>query len=238
MYKLYHGDSYEKINDFQKEKLEVDHIITDPPYNISHVKNKGKTFYDGNTSIYFGDWDVDFDLISWIKPYGELIKKGGSFIIFCSVWYVSNIIAELEKNDFKVNDVLRWEKTNPMPRVTDRRYLQDYELAIWAVKKGEKWTFNLRDDELMLRPVFRYATYHGYDRFHTTQKPIQLMDRIIEIHTNENDLILDPFMGSGTTGISALRKNRRFIGVEQDDVYFKKTQERFKNLTVQTELLL
>jgi DNA modification methylase len=114
-----------------------------------------------------------------------------------------------------------------MPRNIDRRYVQDTEFAIWAVKKGAKWVFNKPKDAPYLRAQFTAPVVAGKERIgHPTQKSLAVMEQIIRIHTNENDTVLDPFMGSGTTGVAALKNNRRFIGIELNDVFFDLSTDR------------
>lgn len=234
--KLFCGDSYELVDTFLRNNLQVDHIITDPPYNISKENNFDK-LRNPRAGVDFGSWDRgEFDLYSWILPYSRLIKKDGAFIIFCSYRNISNIIERLESPQcgFVVKDVLVWQKSNPMPRNVNRRYVQDMEFAIWAVRKNAKWTFNKPADKPYLRALFTTSLVSGNERLdHPTQKSLRLMQQIISIHTNEEDLILDPFMGSGTTGEAALRQNRRFVGVEREPNYFaiaEKRLSKFQNL--------
>ncbi|TWT16473.1 site-specific DNA-methyltransferase [Streptococcus sp. sy010] len=226
-YKLYNSDAYTIIDKLLKKDLQVDHIITDPPYNISK-KNNFKSMKSANRQgVDFGEWDKNFDLYSWIANYGKLIRKGGSFIIFTSYRYISYIVDELEKSGFIVKDILKWIKTNPMPRNVNRRYVQDTEFAIWAVKPGEKWIFNKKKEVSYLRAEFKTSVVAGRERTkHPTQKSLSLMENIITIHTNKVDIILDPFMGSGTTGVAAIKHSRRFIGVEIDKIYYKLAKER------------
>ncbi|KKI62576.1 MULTISPECIES: DNA (cytosine-5-)-methyltransferase [Staphylococcus] len=224
--KIYNGDSYDLFNELSSDGLVVDHIITDPPYNISKTNNFS-TMRNPRKGIDFGEWDKDFNLYSWIAPYSSILKKGGSIIIFCSYRYISYFIDELEKNNLIVKDVLKWEKTNPMPRNVNRRYVQDTEFAIWAVKKGEKWTFNKPDNISYLRSKYETSTVSGKERTsHPTQKSVKLMKEIINIHTNSDDVILDLFMGSGTTGVASVELNRKFVGIEIDKDYFDLSRRR------------
>ena len=138
---LFNADAYEQVKEFQKANLKVNHIITDPPYNISK-DNNFSTMKNPRVGIDFGTWDHgEFDLYSWIPEYAKLLDKNGSMIIFCSYRYISYIINILESEDasMDVKDILVWQKSNPMPRNIARRYVQDMEFAIWAVKKKAKW---------------------------------------------------------------------------------------------------
>lgn len=226
---LYNADAYQKIEDLLNENLTVDHIITDPPYNISKTNNFN-TMRNPRQGVDFGFWDRGkFDLFSWIPQYAKLLNKNGSVIIFCSYRYLSFIVeaCESKESDLIVKDILVWQKTNPMPRNINRRYVQDMEFAIWAVKKNAKWIFNKPADSPYLRSLFQTSIVNGNERLgHPTQKSLKLMEEIIKIHTNENDLILDPFMGSGSTGEAALRLNRKFIGIEKEKKFFEMSSKR------------
>ena len=203
----------------------VDAIITDPPYKISR-DNNFKTM--NRAGIDFGEWDKDFDLVDWIKYCEPVLKKGGNIVIFNSWKNMSYIVDELEKNNFEVKDLIRWEKTNPMPRNRDRRFITDYEVAVWAVKKGGKWTFN-RLSETYERPEIVCGVTSKKEKIdggHPTQKPVEVMEWLIKRLSNENDIILDPFMGSGSTGVACKNTNRKFIGIELDKDYYNMAMKR------------
>ncbi|MGI2278254.1 DNA (cytosine-5-)-methyltransferase [Staphylococcus cohnii] len=228
-FKIYNGDAYDLFNELSSDGLIVDHIITDPPYNISKTNNFS-TMRNPRKGIDFGDWDKDFNLYNWIAPYSSILKKGGSIIIFCSYRYISHFIDELERNNLVIKDVIKWEKSNPMPRNINRRYVQDTEFAIWAVKKGEKWTFNKPKNVSYLRAKYETSTVSGKERtVHPTQKSLKLMKEIIDVHTKHDDVILDLFMGSGTTGVAAIESSRKFVGIEIDNDYFNLSSKRLLN---------
>lgn len=197
----------------------IDAIITDPPYNISRDNNFTTM---GRAGIDFGEWDKEFDLTSWIKVAEPLLKKGGNIIIFNDWKNMSYITKALEDNGFEVKDLIRWKKTNAMPRNRDRRFITDYEVAVWAVKKGGKWTFNRLSDTYEIPEIVGGLTPKSekLDGGHPTQKPIYVMKWLIERLTNKGDTILDPFMGSGTTGVACKELDRNFIGVELDENYY------------------
>lgn len=228
-YKLYLGNAYTIINELEKKHIKANHIITDPPYNISH-ENNFNTLKCPRQGVDFGEWDKNFDLFSWIPKYEKILDKNGSMIVFCSYRFISFIIKVMEESNLEVKDVLVWKKSNPMPRNIERRYVQDMEFAIWAVKKGAKWTFNKLADQPYMRSLFETSTVSGNEKVgHPTQKSIKLMDRIIKIHTNVDDVIIDPFMGSGTTGLACLDSNRKFIGIELDKDYFNLAIKRLNS---------
>jgi len=227
MNNLYNSDYLNIIPEIKDESIDL--ILTDIPYNIS--KNNGLSGYDKKnkrqrTGIHFGEWDVDFneDDLSILIPK---IKKGGSMLIFCSFEQIGKLIDIF--SDLELKDKLIWEKSNPFVKNRDRRYVSNIEICLWFVKKGEKWIFN-RKNEKYEGCVFRYPSESGggFTRYHPTQKNLKLIEYILNIHSNENDLILDPFMGGGTTGVAAANNNRNFIGIEKDKEYFTIAKNRIE----------
>ena len=230
MYKIYNGDCLEIMDTLIEEGIKVDCILTDPPYMIAR-KNNFHTM--GRKGIDFGEWDKDVDLFSWLDRIPKLLSKNGSVVIFNDWKNLGDIARYCESLGLEIKDLLRWEKTNPMPRNRDRRYITDYECAIWLVNKKSKWVFN-RLDEKYQRPKFEYPVVSGNEKtMHTTQKPVKLMEEIIRVHTKKDNTILDCFMGSGSTGVACANANRKFIGIELDNNYFdiasKRIEEAFFN---------
>lgn len=227
--RIYNADSYALIQQMLQNEVLVHHIITDPPYNISKPNNF-TTMRQKRQGVDFGVWDKDFDLLSWIPQYVKILDKNGSMIIFCSYRFTSFIAQALESANMIVKDILIWQKSNPMPRNTTRRYVQDLEFAVWAVKSGAKWVFNKPSDVPYLRSIFTHALVSGKEKLgHPTQKSLKLMKDLIQIHTNPNEVVLDPFMGSGSTGAACLELGREFIGIEKDKKFFAMAQKRLES---------
>lgn len=220
-YNILKGDCLQLLKKIPDKN--VDLILTDPPYNISKDNNFTTM---GRSGIDFGEWDHEADLTTWLSDASRVLKPGGSLVLFNDWKNLPKIAKVCESKGLILKDLLRWKKNNPMPRNRDRRYVVDYEFAIWVVKKG-KWTFN-RQSENYQRPEFEYPILCGKKRKHPTQKPVELMEELIKIHSNENDVVLDPFMGSGSTGVAALKLNRKFIGYELDDKYFEIAKNRME----------
>ena len=235
MISLYKGDCLEVMDKLIADGVKVDAVITDPPYNIARannfhtMKNKyGKQAH--RRGIDFGEWDKGFDLFTWIDKGVELLDKDGSMFIFNDWKNIGEIAKYAESLGMEIKDCFRWEKLNPMPRNRDRRYITDFEMAVWLVKKGSKWIFN-RQDAKFERPKFVSGLVSGKEKTeHTTQKPIKLMEHIVAIHTHDGMTVFDPFMGSGTTGVACVNTNRNFIGIEMNDKYFEIAKERIENL--------
>lgn len=203
----------------------VDAIITDPPYNVSK-NNNFKTM--GRYGIDFGEWDKEFNLTEWLKPAIDTLKSGGNVVIFNDWKNMTTITNALEECGCEVKDLIRWKKTNAMPRNRDRRFITDYEVAVWAVKKGDKWTFNRLSETYEIPEIVCGLTPKSEKTRHPTQKPVYVMKWIIERLTDNGDLILDPFMGSGTTGVASKENGRKFIGIEMDNEFFNIAVNRIK----------
>lgn len=222
--KIYNEDCIEGMKRIPHKSISL--VLTDPPYNIS-VKNNFHTMR-GRAGIDFGEWDKGFDLLKWIRPAVATLKEGGSIIIFNSWQNMSYIKDELTKCDTTVKEMIIWKKNNPMPRNRDRLYVTSCEYAIWAVK-GKGWSFN-RQRDTYENTVFEYPIVSHKYRLHPTQKPINLIEDLINIHSDKNDTILDPFMGSGTTAAACINTNRNYIGFELDRTYCDITNDRIKTI--------
>ena len=218
---LLHGDCLELMKNIPDGS--VDLVLTDPPYNIAK-KNNFHTM--GRAGIDFGEWDKGFDLFSYIDQLPRICGKDANIIIFNDWKNLGDIARYAESKGFAIKDMIRWEKTNPMPRNRDRRFITDFECAVWLTMPKAKWVFN-RQSEKYDRAKFVGGIASGKEKTeHTTQKPIWLMELIIKTLSNENQTILDLFMGSGSTGVAAKNLNRSFIGIEMDDKYFAIAKDR------------
>lgn len=225
MLHLIHGDCLEEMRKLPSGSIEL--VLTDPPYNIARDNNFATM---GRAGIDFGEWDKDADIFSYITEASRVIKAGGSFIVFNAWKNLGNIAKEATRVGFETKDMLRLEKSNPMPRNRDRRYITDFECAFWFTKPKAKWTFN-RQDPMYQRPKFVKSIEKG---FHPTQKNLSLMEDLLLIHSNDGDTVLDCFMGSGTTGVACKNLNRNFIGIELDKGYYDIAVERINGLQPQS----
>lgn len=221
MINLMQGDCLELMKNIPDGS--VDMVLTDPPYNIAR-KNNFHTM--GRAGIDFGDWDKGFDLFSYINELPRICNKDANIVIFNDWKNLGDIARHAESLGFVTKDMIRWEKSNPMPRNRDRRFITDYECAAWLTMPKAKWVFN-RQSETYDRCKFVGGIVSGLEKTkHTTQKPVWLMESIIKTLSNQNQIILDMFMGSGSTGVAAKNLNRKFIGIELDENYFNIAKER------------
>lgn len=214
------------VKELKRKKILIDLVLTDPPYCVSRTHQLGFSNM-GRAGMNYGEWDYGFNQTEWINIVSPIVREGGSVIIFNDWKNSSELVECLEKNGFVIKDLLRWEKTNPMPRNVNSRYVADYEFAIWAVKGTKKWTFNKPTNVAYLRPKFVHGVVlGGSKRIHPTQKNLDLFEDIIKIHSNLNDLVFDPFSGSGTTAVACKNLGRSFIGSEIDAKYYEKAIKR------------
>ena len=224
-YSLLFGDCLERMKEIPDAS--VDFVLTDPPYNIA----KSNNFHTmGRTGIDFGEWDKGFDLFTYINGLSRICKKDANIVIFNDWKNIGEIAKYAESLGFIIKDMLRWEKSNPMPRNRDRRFVVDYEVAVWLTMPKAKWVFN-RQSETYDRPCFKGSLTPSSEKTeHTTQKPVWLMESILKTLSNEGDTVLDLFMGSGSTGVACLNTNRKFIGVEMNEGYFDVAKDRIEKV--------
>lgn len=219
--KIYNGDCLELMKQIPEESIDL--ILTDPPYNVSMKSN----FHTMNRKgVDFGEWDKGFNQVDWLEMACDKVRKGGSALIFNDYKNIGEMKSTLEKNGFVIKELLLWKKPNPMPRNRERLYVTTIEVCLWAVK-GKGWTFNRQNDKYE-NGIFEYPTVFHKERVHPTQKPVKLIEDLLRIHSNENDIILDCFMGSGTTAIASLNTGRFFIGIEKEKEYIDIANERIR----------
>ena len=187
-----------------------------------------KTNYMKYGSIYgkkyavktdYGEWDKEFtldELDKSIALYYNKLRKGGTLIVFIDIWKITTLKDIMEKHKFKQLRFIEWIKTNPQPLNSKTNYLTNCrEVALLGVKGG-KPTFNSEYDNA----VYQFPLQGGKARFHPTQKSLLLFEELIKKHSNEGDLVLDTFLGAGTTALASKNLNRRFKGCEISKEYY------------------
>jgi len=249
-FEILKGDSFKILA--QLEPGTFDFIFADPPYLLS---NDGLSVKSGKqVSVNKGDWDksqgFDEDLefhLRWISLSKVLLSSNGTIAISGTRHSIYKCGIALEMLGFRILNEIIWFKPNGAPNLTGRNFAESHETIIWASKsKKSKHTFNyeamkvyddsgdkLKSEGKQMRDVWSIPTTpmrekeHGK---HPTQKPIELLERLVLACTKEGDLVLDPFCGSGTTGVASVMHNRKFVGIEKESAYTKLAISRIKNL--------
>lgn len=172
----------------------------------------------------YGTWDSEFTLETlelFISEYYKKLKKGGTMIVFFDIWKITHLKEIMEKCKFKQIRFIEWIKTNPQPLNSKTNYLTNCrEIALLGVKGG-KPTFNSSYDNA----IYKFPLQGGVNRFHPTQKSLPLFEELIRKHSNENDVVMDTFLGGGTTAIACKNTNRTFKGCEISKEYYDKVLE-------------
>ena len=226
--KLINGNCLEEM-----EKLpdnSVDLIVTDPPYNLGNFMRARDTNLKKMRDNFFGDagWD-DLEFEQWVQHMNDfftqskrVLKKGGSMIVFMAIIKVESIISIAESNGLYYKTTGIWHKTNPMPRNMNLHFINSVESWIYFTNITRTGTFN--NDRKALHDFIessvapkREKRYGG----HPTQKPESVIQHFVDTLSNPGDVVMDPFMGSGTTGVVSKRTGRSFIGIELQPNYFQ-----------------
>lgn len=222
----------------------IDCIFADPPYFLS---NDGISVSGGKqVSVNKADWDKGFDFKEkhkfnrkWIKMCKRVLKENGTIWISGTLHNIYSVGFALEQEGFKIINNITWEKLNPPPNLACRCFTHSTETVIWAKKnsKKAKQVFNYdlmksMNKDKQMKDVWRGSlTSQKEKKFgkHPTQKPEYLLERILLSSTHEGDIVLDPFNGSGTTGVIAKRLNRKYIGIDNNKDYLDITIRRIQN---------
>ena len=216
MIKLLQGDCMKLMNNIPNESIDL--VLTDIPYDEVNRKDNGLRKLDKENADI-----LTFDLINFLEQLYDKAKS--TIIIFCGKEQVSIIHSYFNDKQKKGKGTVRqliWEKSNPSPMNGQHIYLSGVENAIWFKKRGG--TFNAH----CKNTVFKYPI--GRSKLHPTEKNHLLLQELILDNSNENDLILDPCMGSGSTGVVALQNNRNFLGIELNQNYFEIAKNRLEGL--------
>lgn len=249
---LLKGDSFLLLKKIEPKIIDM--IFADPPYFLS---SGGISCQNGKqVSVDKGEWDYTKTIEDrikyhrkWIALCRNVLKDNGTIMISSTLHSVYAIGVALELEGFSIINNIIWKKTNPAPNLACRCFTHSTETIIWArkqltlKKKGKHyfnyeamkeendgkqmkdvWEFDLEPEVLEISTAPKSEKKYGK---HPTQKPVKLLERLIKASSKENDLILDPFNGSGTTGIVAHRMNRKYIGIELDEQYLELTKNRY-----------
>ncbi len=220
------GDSRKLIKTIPDNSIDL--LFTDPPYNIAKYST-GNINLPGRTPMNndLAEWDlVNFNPKEWTEDFLRVLKPSGNLFIFTSYNQIGEWHKELDVK-FDTSQFMIWHKTNPAPKIFKSGFLNSCEMIFCCWNKGHKWNFksqkemhNFIESPICMNPE------RVKDPKHPTQKPLKVLKKIIEIASDENDVVFDPFMGVGSIGVAARELNRKFIGFELDSNYFKSAKKR------------
>lgn len=222
----------------------VDMIFADPPYFLS---NGGITCSSGKmVCVNKGEWDkangIDFVHEfnkTWLSECQRILKPNGTIWISGTMHNIFSVGLAIQELEYKILNNITWFKPNAAPNLSCRYFTHSTENIIWAAKdKKSKHLFNYENmkeenEGKQMRDVWNITTPKKSEKKHgkfPAQKPLELLRRIIKASTSEGDVILDPFNGSGTTGIAALELNRNYIGIDNEVAYLELSQKRYRDL--------
>lgn len=245
--KLFHGDCISVLASLSENSIDM--IFADPPYFLS---NGGISCKSGKfVSVNKGDWDksrgMEKDLefnYSWIFACRRILKENGTIWISGTMHNIYQIGFILQKLNFKILNEIVWFKPNAPPNLSCKYFAHSHETIIWARKNREvphffnyslmkNWENFISSAGRQMKSVWKIPSTSFREKIfgkHPTQKPIELLKRIISSSTKENDLILDPFNGSGTTGVVATILNRQFIGIDKEEEFLKIAIKRINSI--------
>jgi modification methylase len=243
--KIINGDSLEELKKIPSETFNL--IFADPPYNLQ-LKGELTRPDRSKVSAVNDKWDqfenfkkYDEFTYEWLNECKRILKKDGAIWVIGSYHNIFRVGTAIQNLGFWIlNDVI-WNKNNPMPNFRGTRFTNAHETLIWASKSEKsKYTFNYQslkclNDDLQMRSNWSLPICSGSERLkkngkkiHSTQKPESLLHRILLATSNKNDLVLDPFLGSGTSAAVAKKLGRNYFGIEKEKNYFKAAEERLK----------
>jgi site-specific DNA-methyltransferase (adenine-specific) len=241
--KIYQGDCLDILAAIHREAGEcIDLIFADPPYFLS---NDGITCHAGRmVSVNKGAWDKSRGpeenhqfILNWLAACQRVLKPNGSIWVSGTAHVIHSVGFAMQQLGFKLLNDISWVKPNPPPNLSCRYFTHATETIIWAAKsKKSRHTFHYRlmkehAGGKQMKSVWTIKPPEPAEkRFgkHPTQKPLALLERILLASSSPGDLVLDPFMGSGTSALAALRKSRRFVGIEIEDKWIDVTEKRIR----------
>lgn len=251
--KLFLGDCIDLLEDFPEECVDV--VFADPPYNLQLEKElyrPNETRVNGVEETWdkFSSLEEYYDFTKkWLYLCRKVLKNTGTIWVigtYHNIYIVGKAMQDL--GYWILNDIV-WIKTNPMPNFRGVRFTNAHETLIWAKKDKyqKRYVFNYRtmkmlNDEKQMRSDWTIPLCNGRERIkihgkkiHPTQKPEALLRRVILASTKKNDIILDPFFGTGTTGVVAKKLCRHWVGIEKEKAYLDIARKRIENIEVKAE---
>lgn len=239
--KLFLGDCLQLLPQFPRNSIDM--IFADPPYFLS---NGGITCHAGRmVSVNKGEWDVSQGIeenhkfnLAWLSECQQVLTKNGVIWVSGTAHVIFSVGFAMQQLGFKILNDIIWFKPNASPNLSCRYFTHSTETLIWAAKNQKsKHTFNYElmkqlGDGKQMRNLWEISPPQPKEKAHgkhPTQKPLKLLERILLASTNEDDIVLDPFNGSGSTGVAALRLGRKYLGIEISEEYLKLTIKRLED---------
>lgn len=236
-YAIHQGDARELIRGVADHS--VDLILTDPPYNLSEYSTGNMSFswrQEINNDVAV--WDKEpFEPADWLPDFTRILRPTGNIFAFTSY----NMLGRWHSAFDPVYDTFQfmvWHKTNPVPKIRRAGFLNSCELIVCMWNRGHTWNFGRQNE---MHNFIEAPICMGKERLrepkHPTQKPLRVLRHLLKLASNEGDLVLDPFMGVGSTGVACLEMRRRFIGFELDEAYYQAAERRLRTVQVQLPAL-
>ena len=226
MPRLLNQDCLEYIKSLPDKSIDL--ILTDPPYNIAQYST-GNIYLPGREALNndIAEWDTKpLNPADFLFDFKRILKPNGNIFIFTSY----NLIGkwhEVFDTEFDTFQFFIWHKTNPAPKIFKNGFLNSCEMIICLWNKGHKWNFsNQKEMHNFFESPICMAPERLRNPKHPAQKPVKLLSHIIKIASNPNDIVFDPFMGVGSTGVAAKICERKFIGCEIDPIYYEAACKR------------
>ena len=239
--RLFHGDCLQILPQFPQNSIDM--IFADPPYFLS---NGGITCHAGKmVLVNKGKWDVSHGIeenhkfnLAWLSECQQVLAKNGVIWVSGTAHVIFSVGFAMQQLGFKILNDIVWFKPNASPNLSCRYFTHSTETVIWAAKnQRSRHTFNYKlmkqlGNGKQMRNLWEISPPQPSEKTHgkhPTQKPMKLLERILLASTNEEDVVLDPFNGSGTTAIAAVRLNRKYLGIEMAEEYLDLTINRVKD---------
>jgi site-specific DNA-methyltransferase (adenine-specific) len=242
--RLLKGDCIEILN--QARENSVDMIFADPPYFLS---NGGITCHAGKmVSVNKGKWDKSRGIeenhkftLEWLKACQRVLKPNGTIWVSGTTHIIYTVGFAMQELGYKILNDIIWYKRNAPPNLSCRYFTHSTEIVLWAAKKEKsKHYFDYQlmrkmNNGKQMRNVWEISAPPAEEKKfgkHPTQKPVELLRRLILASTREGDLVLDPFCGSSTTGVAAVLLNRKYVGIDLEEEYLQLSEKRLKEAIV------
>src|SRR5579863_2860705 len=227
---IYAADSFKKIKEVPAHSVDV--ILTDPPYNLGQYSTGNlKMNWRREFNNDIAAWDHEtFSPRQWVEEFTRVLKPTGTLFAFTSY----NLLGKWHEAfdpKFDTFQFMVWHKTNPAPKLRKAGFLNSCELIVCAWNKGHTWNFGKQNE---MHNLIETPICMGRERLknpkHPTQKPLRVLEHLLKLSSVEGDLVFDPFMGVGSSGVAALNMKRRFLGFDSEPSYVKAAGDRFTNV--------